>query len=377
MSPVPDTMRQIRSTVTADGELHVELAEVPVPRPGPDEVLIRIEATPVNPSDLGTLFAVADLSTAVRRDTGGRPVLVAAVPEGLRAGLAGRVGQALPVGNEGAGTVVDAGSSDAAQALVGSMVAGFGGAMYAEYRCLPAAACLVLPPGTPARDGASCFVNPLTALGMVETMRRDGHTALVHTAAASNLGQMLQRICLADGIGLVNVVRRPEQVALLRGQGAAHVADSSAAGFTEDLVAALRATGATIAFDAVGGGRLAGQLLAAMEAAIVAGEGGAYNRYGSTVHKQVYLYGNLDRGPTELVRSFGMAWGIGGWLLPNFLAAAGADVGARLRQRVVDELTTTFASHYVKELPLEALVDLDEIAGFSRQATGGKVLLTP
>jgi NADPH2:quinone reductase len=249
--------------------------------------------------------------------------------------------------------------------------------MYAGYRCIPAAGCLVLPDGTDPRDAASCFVNPLTALGMVETMRSEGHTALVHTAAASNLGRMLVRICLADGIGLVNVVRRPEQADVLRSLGATEVCDSSAPTFAEDLVASLRATGATIAFDAVGGGRLAGQLLAAMETAVLADLPGGYSRYGSTVHKQVYLYGNLDRGPTELQRSFGMAWGIGGWLLPNFLAAAGPQVAERLRARVVAELHTTFASTYTAELTLEQAFDLDEVARYGRQATGEKVLLLP
>ena len=260
---------------------------------------------------------------------------------------------------------------------MGRTVAVFGGAMYAGYRCVPAAGCLVLPDGTDPRDGASCFVNPLTALGMVETMRREGHTALVHTAAASNLGRMLVRICRADDIGLVNVVRRPEQAEALRSLGATEVCDSSAVTFTDDLVASLRATGATIAFDAVGGGRLAAQLLAAMEAAVVAAMPGGYSRYGSTVHKQVYLYGNLDRGPTELPRTFGMAWGIGGWLLPNFLAAAGTEVADRLRARVVAELHTTFASTYTAELTLEQAFDLDEVARYSRQATGEKVLLLP
>lgn len=374
MAEVPESMRQIRSLVTAAGEVRVELAEVPVPRPGPDEVLIRVQATPVNPSDLGTLFAAADLGAARREGTDRYPVVVAPV-SGPAA--AARVGQSLPVGNEGAGLVVAAGSSEAAQALMGRTVAGLGGAMYAEYRCLPVASCLVLTDGTDPRDAASCFVNPLTALGMVETMRREGHHGLVHTAAASNLGQMLNRICLADGVPLVNVVRRPDQAELLRGQGATLVCDTSSPRFDDELTAALQASGATIAFDAIGGGSLAGRILAAMEAAVLAGQAGAYNRYGSAVHKQVYLYGNLDRGRTELERTFGMAWGIGGWLLTNFLTAVGPEVAAGLRRRVVEELHSTFASSYTKELALDALLDLDEIAVYSRQATGQKVLVRP
>lgn len=374
MSQLPDSMRQIRSLVTAEGFVRVELAEVAVPRPGPNEVLVRIAATPVNPSDLGLLFAAADLSAAHREGTDAHPVVVAPVSGPL---AAARVGQSLPVGNEGAGVVVAAGSSEAAQALLGHTVAVLGGAMYAEYRCVAVAGCLVLPPGTDPRAGASCFVNPLTALGMVETMRREAHPGLVHTAAASNLGLMLNRICLADGVALVNVVRRADQAELLASEGATLVVDSSSAGFNEELVGALRSSGATIAFDAIGGGPLAGRILAAMEAAVLAGQDGAYNRYGSAVHKQVYLYGNLDRGPTELNRSFGMAWGIGGWLLTNFLTAVGPEVAAGLRRRVVEELHSTFASSYTKELTLAGLLDLDEIAVYSRQATGQKVLLTP
>lgn len=379
MSLVPDTMRQMFSTVDADGTVRVALQRVDVPEPGPDEVLVRIEATPINPSDLGNLFAAADLATVQAEPTGDaeHPAVIATIPSGLVAAAAGRFGQRLPVGNEGAGVVVSAGSSAAAQALVGRTVAVLGGAMYAEYRALPASACLPLPDGTDPRDGASCFVNPLTALGMVETMRREGHRALVHTAAASNLGQMLVRICQADGVELVNVVRRPEQAALLRGMGASLVVDSSAASFTEDLAAAVAQSGATVAFDAIGGGRQAGQILAAMERALVAAQPGGYSRYGSATHKQVYLYGNLDRGPTELPRNFGMAWGVGGWLLTNFLNAVGPEVAGRLRQRVVDELHTTFASTYTKELGLAQALEVGEIAHYGRQATGEKVLITP
>jgi NADPH2:quinone reductase len=235
---------------------------------------------------------------------------------------------------------------------------------------------MVLPDDTTPQEGASCFVNPLTALGMVETMRMEGHTGLVHTAAASNLGQMLNRICLADGVPLVSIVRRPEQLELLRSQGADHVCDSSAPTFMDDLQTALIATGATLAFDATGGGRLAGQILASMESAINA-SATTYNRYGSDVHKQVYIYGGLDRGPTEFQRNFGMSWGIGGWLLTPFLGKLGLEGMIRLRERVVSELTTTFASHYTDEVSLSGAIDPAAILVYAQQATGQKFLIRP
>jgi NADPH:quinone reductase-like Zn-dependent oxidoreductase len=378
MADAPTTTRQIQSLVTDDGLLRARLVDAPLGPPGPDEVIVRVEATPINPSDLGLLFAVADLSTLRAEGTPERPVLTADIPSGLRGAVAARAGQSLPVGNEGAGTVVAAGGSDAAQSLLGRVVAMFGGAMYAEHRRLPVSMCLPLPDGTAPRAGASCFVNPLTALGMVATMRLEGHRALVHTAAASNLGQMLVRICLADGVPLVNIVRRPAQAELLRRQGATHVIDTSAEGWQEALTDALAETGATIAFDAIGGGRQAGHILTAMEAAITTGSGGAgYNRYGSAVHKQVYIYGGLDRGPTELNRSFGLAWGIGGWLLTNFLNRVGPEEGARMRQRVVDELHTTFASSYTAEVSLTEVLSLPAAAEYSKQATGTKYLILP
>jgi hypothetical protein len=302
--------------------------------------------------------------------------VTAPVAEPVLRSLAARVGQAMPVGNEGAGVVVAAGESPEAQALLGRTVGFLGGETYAEYCLASPRMCLPLPDGADPVDGASSFVNPLTALGMVETMRREGHTGLVHTAAASNLGQMLNRICLADGVPLVNVVRRPEQAALLREQGATHVVDSSEPTFEADLVAALRETGATLAFDAVGGGRLASQVLNAMEAAIVPPDA-PYSRYGSDVHKQVYVYGMLDPSPIELRRRFGFAWGIGGWLLMPFLARTGAEDLARLRQRVADELTTTFASHYTDEVSLRGLLDVPTLQRCARQATGQKFLLRP
>jgi NADPH2:quinone reductase len=376
-SAIPACALQLRSTIRSDATLLLSLEEVPVPEPGADQVLVRIEASPINPSDMGLLFGPADLSTARVSGPAARPVVTAQVPEKLMKSVVGRLDQALPVGNEGAGVVVKAGSSPAARALLGRTVALFGGSMYSQYRCVPLELCLPLPEGTTPAEGASCFVNPLTALGMIETMKLEGHKALVHTAAASNLGQMLVKLCQADGIPLVNLVRRPAQAALLRSLGAKHVCSSGEPSFREDLVQALVETGATLAFDATGGGELASQILTCMELAAGRAAGGAYNRYGSSTHKQVYLYGGLDRSPTVLHRSYGMAWGLGGWLLPLFLQKVGPEVGQRLRARVVRELKTIFASHYTKELSLAEALRLDAIAAYGRQATGEKYLIRP
>lgn len=367
---------QLRSLVKASGELEISLASVDVPVPAAHEVLVRIDAAPLNPSDLGLLFAASDPKHATVSGTADRPVVTAPIPEAAMKGLAGRLDASLPVGNEGAGVVVAAGASAAAQALLGKTVAVLGGAMYAQYRCLSTEQCLPLPEGATAAEGASSFVNPLTALGMVETMRREGHTALVHTAAASNLGQMLNRICKKDGIALVNIVRKPEQVALLRSLGAVHVCDSSAPGFVADLTEALVATGATLAFDATGGGTLANQILGAMEAALNRGAK-EYSRYGSTTHKQVYLYGGLDTRPTELTRGYGMAWGVGGWLVFPYLQKIGTAATQALKQRVADELTTTFASRYAREVSLAELLSAEVIAGYGARGTGAKVLICP
>jgi NADPH:quinone reductase-like Zn-dependent oxidoreductase len=365
---------QIRSLVTEGGEIELSLVRVPVPSPAEDEVVVRVDATPINPSDIGLLLGTADVRTAKSSGTPENPVVTATIPQSAMRAMAARVGQSLPVGNEGAGEVVKAGTK--VQHLLGKTVAILGGAMYAQYRCLRATDCLELPAGTTAAEGASCFVNPLTALGMVETMRREGHAALVHTAAASNLGQMLNRICLADGIGLVNIVRSPAQADILRAIGAQHTCDSTSPAFMEDLVAALSATGATLAFDAIGGGKLAGQLLAAMEISANL-KAKVYSRYGSSVHKQVYIYGALDTGPTELNRSFGMAWGVGGWLLTPFLQKIGPAEGEKLRQRVAREIRTTFASHYTRVVSLADVLQLETIAAYTKRATGEKFLINP
>src|SRR6516225_4087549 len=367
---------QLRSLIKKSGELELSLAEVLIPEPGPDQVLVKVEATPINPSDLGLLLGPADMSTAKASGTGAAIKITAKVPEQALPFIAARLDQAMPVGNEGAGTVIKASSSEAAQALLGKTVSMIGGAMYAQYRLLKATDCQPLPAGTTAADGASWFVNPLTALGMTETMKREGHKALVHTAAASNLGQMLNKICIADGIALVNIVRSQEQADILKKIGAKYVVDSSADSFMDDLTNALVETGATIAFDAIGGGKLAGQILTCMEVAAnkTAKE---YSRYGSNVCKQVYIYGSLDNRPTELSRAFGLTWGVGGWLLAPFLQKIGpAEIG-RLRQRVASELRTTFASHYTQVVSLQETLQLSNIATFNKRSTGEKFLINP
>ena len=372
----PASGLQLLSKVTSVGQLEISLVSIPTPAPAADEVVVRIDASPLNPSDIGLLFGAADISTAKLTGAGASSVVTMQVPERAIKSMAPRLGQALPVGNEGAGVVVAAGDSDAARALMGKTVAVLGGAMYSQFRTMKAAQCLPLPADTTAADGASCFINPLTSLGMVETMRREGHKALVHTAAASNLGQMLNRICLKDGIGLVNIVRKPEQAALLRSQGAKHVCNVSAPTFMDDLTQSLVETGATLAFDATGGGKLAGQILTCMEIAInrTAKE---YSRYGSTTHKQVYLYGGLDLAPTEFNRAFGMAWGMGGWLLFPFLQKIGNEAAQKLRERVVSELKTTFASTYSKEISLAEALQPQEIAVYGQRSTGTKYLINP
>ena len=367
---------QLRSLIKKSGELELSLVKVKIPEPAADEVIVRVEGSPINPSDLGLLVGTADMTTAKSSGAGDGVVVTASVPEPLMKAMAGRLDESMPVGNEGAGVVVAAGSSGRAQAMMGKMVAMIGGAMYAQYRCIKAADCMVLPDGTTAAEGASSFVNPLTALGMTETMRREGHKALVHTAAASNLGQMLNKICLADGIGLVNIVRNAEQEEILRKIGATHICNSTAATFMDDLTQALAETGATLAFDAIGGGKLPGQILSCMEVAANK-TAKVYSRYGSAVHKQVYIYGGLDMRPTELNRNFGMAWGLGGWLLFPFLQKVGPAEAQKLRERVAAELKTTFASHYTQVVSLQEALQLSNIAVYGKRATGEKFLINP
>ncbi len=373
---VNSTYLQMLSTVTESGELRLELKEQETPTLNADQVLVRIEATPINPSDLGVMFGFTDMSAATSTGSDGDTVLTAPVSEqGMRV-MKARVGQALPVGNEGAGTVIATGDSDAAKALDGKIVAVAGGQMYGQYRCIEAASCLPLLEGHTAKDGASSFVNPMTVLSMIETMRMENHTALVHTAAASNLGQMLNRICQAEGVDLVNIVRKEEQVAILKDMGAKYVVNSSSDTFMAELTDAIHETGATLAFDATGGGMLASNILTCMEAA-AARTPGAYSIYGSIKHKQVYLYGGLDTSATTLNRGYGMAWGVGGWLLPNFLAKAGMEVAGRLRARVAKELTTSFASNYTNEISLSEALDADIMKQYYAKHTGEKFLICP
>lgn len=375
-SDTKKTALQLRTLVKQSGELELSLVSMPIPKPAENEVLVRIDAAPINPSDIGLLFGAADMSTATVAETANGPVVTARIPDKAMKSMAARLEMSMPAGNEGAGVVVGAGASDAAQKLMGKTIAVLGGAMYSQYRCVPVEQCLLLPPGTTPAEGASSFVNPLTALGMVETMRAEGHKALVHTAAASNLGQMLNRICQKDQIDLVNIVRSKEQEELLQKQGAKYVCNSSSDNFMQELTDALAATGATIAFDAIGGGRLAGQILSCMEAAANRTTK-EYSRYGSTTFKQVYIYGGLDTRPTEFVRDFGMTWSMGGWLLFPFLQKAGPETVARLKQRVAAELKTTFASHYTKEVSLAEALTLDAIAAYGKRSTGEKYLINP
>lgn len=373
---VPEQALELRSTLRGDGIVTLAVRPTDVPAPGDDQVVVRVEAAPINPSDLGMLFAAGDVDASLAAGDGMYPAVALPVSDTVLAAQHARLGKAMPVGNEGGGVVVAAGASPAAQALLGRIVGFLSGNAYAQYRTLHVGQCLAMADGTDPADAAAAFVNPLTALGMVETMRSEGHTALVHTVGASNLGLMLNRICVDDGVGLVSIVRRPEHVDLLRAEGAVHVVDSSSETFIDDLTGALRETGATIAFDAIGGGDLAGILLSCMET--VAGEqAGEFSRYGSDTHKQVYIYGGLDRGPTVLRRDFGMSWGIGGWLLTPFLVKLGQEGSDRLRQRVADEITTTFSSTYGMRLSLAEAVDPDQVRRYAKMATGDKALVTP
>lgn len=366
-----ETLRMLRSTVTNEGQVRLTLVDEQVPEPGPDEVVVAVEASPINPSDLGMLLAGANPDSLVAE---GDALVGQLGASSVQANTA-RLGAPMPAGNEGSGTVIAAGSSDGAQALMGKRVAALSGAMYATHSKVSVAMCVEMPETVTAEQAASCFVNPLTALGMTETMRMEGHTALVHTAAASNLGQMLQRICIADGIALVNVVRKAEQVDLLRSQGAEWVVDSSSDSFRDDLTDALAATGATIAFDAIGGGQQVDALLECMEKAVSRGAG--FSRYGSDTHKQVYVYGGLDRSPTPLTRSYGMSWGVGGWLLTPFLGRIGLDGLMRLRERVTAEISTTFASHYAETISLDEMLDPEVARRYAVPTTGEKRLVAP
>ena len=376
MSDLPATNRTMLTEVKPEGVLELYLADLPIATPKDHEVVVKVQATPINPSDLGLMVGAADVTSARAIERAGLPGIAMNVPEAGMRFMAGRIGQALPIGNEGCGVVVAAGASPEAQALMGKTVALIGGEIYAEYRCLAAQMCMPLPDGTAPEDGASCFVNPLTSLGFVETMKLEGYKAIVHAAAASNLGQMLVKICKADGIPLVNIVRSEEQVALLKGIGAEIVLNSNDEDFVEKLTAAIAETEAFLGFDPIGGGKLAGQILSAMEAAAVR-RMSAYSRYGSDQMKQVYIYGALDVGPTILNRNFGLTWSLSGWLLTPFMAKAGPEIVGRMRARVAAELTTTFKSHYSHEISLEQAVDIATMQAYNAKRTGEKYLIRP
>jgi NADPH2:quinone reductase len=353
----PSTGLQLRSLVTEDGQLKLLLKSAPVPEPGENEVVVRVEATPINPSDQAILIMPADVSTGETTGSGADTVYTAKLRSGMESRVKPRIGKPLAMGNEGAGTVVKAGSGAAAQALLGKTVAVMDGALYCQYRKVNVMQCMPLNEGTTAREAASCFVNPLTALGFVETMRAEGFKAIIHTAAASNLGQMLNRICQSDGIDLINIVRKKEQVDILKAMGAKYICNSSDASFMDDLTAAIAETGAYVAFDATGGGDLGSRILSCMERAALKDTEELPGPYGSTTFKQLYIYGGLDLSPTIINRNFGFSWGINAWLLTPFTQKAGMEKMMELRQRVANELRTTFASHYSDEISLtEALV---------------------
>ncbi|MCH2184439.1 zinc-binding dehydrogenase [Myxococcota bacterium] len=372
---LPTHSLQLRSLVTPEGELEISLRSVPVPQPGEGDVLVQIEAAPINPSDLALLVGPADVEQGKTEGSGAETVWRAPIPEGMRGIVKAREGESAAVGNEAAGTVVAAGSSEAAQALLGRTVAIVGGEMFAQHRVVNAFMAIPMEEGTTAREAASSFVNPLTALGMVETMKAESHKALVHTAAASNLGQMLVKLCQADGIPLVNIVRKPDQEELLRDLGAEYVVNSSSPNFRRELVDAIQATEATLAFDATGGGDLANSILGAMEQAAAAGQ--AYNRYGSDVFKQLYIYGRLDLSPVVLTAAYGFSWSIGGWLLTPFLQKIGMEKMRALQQRVASEIKTTFASQYAGSLSLPEALQADNVRVYARRATGEKYLIEP
>ena len=370
--------KEVRTKVTSDGEVELSIACLEIPEPRDDEVLIRVEAAPINPSDLGLLLSfAADLEKIRTKGDGDEIVTSMPIHPRLMSSMKPRLDKSMSAGNEGSGVVIDAGSN--ARELVGKTVGLAGGSMYSQFRSVPAASCLVMEEGTSTVEAASSFVNPLTALAFVETMKMENHTAMVHTAAASNLGQMLIRICNDDGIPLVNVVRKKEQVELLNSLGAQYICNMSEASFIDDLVSALSETGATLGFDATGGGNngeLAGQILGAMEVAAIK-TAKEYSRYGSDTYKQVYIYGGLDPSPTILKRAFGMSWGLGGWLLTPMIGRIGMEKFQGMRQRVAREIKTTFASSYAREISLSEMLQPDIIKSYAKQATGAKYLVRP
>ena len=370
--------KEIRSTVTGDGNVEISIAKVDIPTPADDEVLIEIYAAPINPSDLALLTTFGgDVSNIKVSGSGDNTIASMSVHPAVMRSMKSRVGQSMPVGNEGAGVVVDAGIN--AKSLIGKTVGLAGGAMYSQYKCAPAVNCLVMDDGIAPSEAASSFVNPMTALSFVETMKMENHSAIVHTAAASNLGQMLVKVCKSEDIPLVNIVRKEEQVDILKNIGAKYICNTNESDFMESLVGALTETGATLGFDATGGGNngeLAGQILAAMEVA-ANNASGEYSRYGSETYKQVYIYGGLDPSPTILKRSYGMSWGLGGWLLTPMLGKIGMEKFQEMRARISKEIKTTFASEYSQEISFEEMLQPEIINSYVKQKTGSKFLVNP
>ena len=370
--------KEIRSTVTSEGNVELSITKVPVPTPTDDEVLIEVHAAPISPSDLALLITFGgDLANINISGSEENTVASMKVHPAMMKSMKSRLDQAMPAGNEGAGIVVDAGSN--VKHLTGKTVGLAGGAMYSQYICVPAINCLVMDDETTSAEAASSFVNPMTALSFVETMKMENHSAIVNTAAASNLGQMLVKICNDDEIPLVNIVRTQEHVDLLKNIGAKYVCNTSEENFKETLVTALIETGATLGFDATGGGNngeLPGQILAAMEIASNSGSG-EYSRYGTETYKQVYIYGGLDPSPTILKRSYGMSWGLGGWLLMPVLKKIGMEKIQEMRMRVAKEIKTTFASGYGQEISFEEMLQPEIINAYAKQKTGNKFLVNP
>ena len=363
--------RQLFTTLESDGTLTVAIEDVSFPDPVGNQVLVKMEAAPINPSDLAILAGAADLENAEYSD--GK--YVATVPEPFNTASKPRHGLKLPAGNEGAGTVVAVGDSDMAKALMGQRVACVPGNAYSQYCLADAAMCLPLGDHS-AEDGASAFVNPMTALGFVENAKMDGQEAILHTVGASNLGQMLTRICKEDGLGLVNIVRKDDQVALLEKLGSTHVVNSSGDGFGQELRSAIADTGAFYGFDPIGGGKSVDMVFRAMEQVAVS-QMTEYSRYGSNQAKRMFIYGRLDTSPTILTPSYGFGWTLSGWLLFPFLQSVGMETVGRMRQRVLQELTTTFHSHYKKRVNLDEMLTREAVTDYRAMRTGEKYLVTP